>query len=91
MHSERLCDIILRSIRTDIDFARGAGQKNRSALAENDLPGGKQNQKYGGKKHERNFNETAFGSRCPFRTSDKKIEPQNGGIHLHGKKRDLYY
>ncbi len=25
--------------------------------------------------HERYFNETAFGSRCSFRTSDKKMEP----------------
>ena len=29
----------------------------------------------GGKKHERYFNETAFGSRCSLWTSDKKMEP----------------
>ena len=29
----------------------------------------------GGKKNERNFNETVTGSRCSLWTSDKKMEP----------------
>ena len=38
-----------------------------------DEAGGSVNQKE--RKNERYFNETVTGSRCSFRTSDKKMEP----------------
>ena len=41
------------------------------------------------KKHERYFNETAFGSRCSFRTSDKKMEPQNGS-YIYTERNGIY-
>ena len=37
------------------------------------------------------FNETASGSRRTFWTPDKKMEPQDGSIHLHGEKWYLHY
>ena len=52
------------------DFRKGAEQVfwKEEALR-------KKKTKNGGLKHERNFNETVTGSRCSFRTSDKKMEP----------------
>jgi hypothetical protein len=30
------------------------------------------------------INEAAFGSGCPFLTSDQKMEPQNGPLYIYG-------
>ena len=37
----------------------------------------------GGNKHERYFYEAAVRGWCSFRTSDQKMEPENGSVHLH--------
>ena len=39
----------------------------------------------------RRFNETVIGSRCSFWTSDKKMESEDGSVHLHREKRHLYH
>ena len=43
------------------------------------------------KKNERNFNETVTGSRCTFRTPDKKMEPENGSLYLYREKMEVNY
>lgn len=37
------------------------------------------------------INEAASGGRCSLRSPDKKMEPEDGTVHLHGEKRYLHH
>ena len=75
------CDILrMLQKNTYADFSDGAqagntGRSQERKHTEDQKPNG-------GKKHECYFNETAFRSRCSLWTSDKKMEPENGSVHL---------
>jgi hypothetical protein len=56
-----------------VDFAKVALLPR--VFAKGEAGGGKPKNKEEIKNGKRNFNETAFGSRCSFRTPDKKMEP----------------
>ena len=71
LHLLFFCGILFWQIHTRCDFMGGAEQ---SVPIKKDRRGGYAN-KTGGDRNVSNFNETTAGSRRPFRTSDKKMEP----------------
>src|SRR5699024_8495389 len=89
LQSAFFCDILrMLQKNTYAVFSDGAASGKPDGLREQTYGRSKPN---GGKKHECYFNETAFRSRCTLRTPDKKMEPENGSVHLHREKWYLHH